>query len=53
MYADVCDHFVVDNADAGAAARIEALGVTCTATDTVMTDGAKAEKLARYVTGLR
>ena len=52
LYADVCDHFVVDHADAGQTAKIEALGVACTATDTVMADGAKAEKLARYVTGL-
>jgi LPPG:FO 2-phospho-L-lactate transferase len=53
MYADVCDHFVVDERDAGETARIEVLGVTCSATDTVMTDGTVAEKLARYVMGLR
>ncbi|MFN2586682.1 MAG: 2-phospho-L-lactate transferase [Actinomycetota bacterium] len=53
MYADVCDHFVVDERDADEIADVEALGPACSAADTVMNDGTAAEKLARYVLGLR
>jgi LPPG:FO 2-phospho-L-lactate transferase len=53
MYADFCDHFVLDELDASEVPAVEALGVACTAFDTVMTDGTKAEKLARYLLELR
>ncbi|HEV2755689.1 MAG TPA: 2-phospho-L-lactate transferase [Actinomycetota bacterium] len=53
LYADLCDHFVVDQRDAGEVEAVEALGMSCTAVDTVMTDGTASEKLARYVLGLR
>ncbi|MDQ3916500.1 MAG: 2-phospho-L-lactate transferase [Actinomycetota bacterium] len=53
IYADVCDHFVVDERDAAELEGVESLGLACSAVDTVMTDGTVAEKLARYVLGLR
>ncbi len=53
LYADVCDHFLVDTRDAGEAPVIEELGMACTAVDVVMRDGTMAEKLARFVLELR
>ncbi len=47
LYADFCDHFVVDHRDAGEIGAIESLGVACSAMDTLMLDGTIAEKLAR------
>jgi LPPG:FO 2-phospho-L-lactate transferase len=53
LYADFCDCFVVDERDAGEVATVEALGLTCRALDTVMTDGTASEKLARGLLALR
>lgn len=53
MYAGFCDHFVVDSRDAGEVRAIEALGMACSALDTMMTDGTKSEKLARDLLALR
>jgi LPPG:FO 2-phospho-L-lactate transferase len=51
-YADFCDHFVVDERDAAEIPAIGSLGIACTALDTLMVDGAVAEKLARDVLAL-
>jgi LPPG:FO 2-phospho-L-lactate transferase len=44
--------WVVDEADRSLAARIEASGLRVGVTDTIMTDDAKAEDLARFALGL-
>jgi LPPG:FO 2-phospho-L-lactate transferase len=44
--------WVVDDADIVLAARIEATGVRCGATDTIMVDDATAEALARFALSL-
>jgi LPPG:FO 2-phospho-L-lactate transferase len=44
--------WVIDEADRSLAARIEATGVRVGVTDTIMTDDAKAEALARSAIGL-
>jgi LPPG:FO 2-phospho-L-lactate transferase len=44
--------WVIDEADHGLAARIEATGLRVAVTDTIMTDDAKAEALARVALGL-
>jgi 2-phospho-L-lactate transferase/gluconeogenesis factor (CofD/UPF0052 family) len=44
--------WVFDEADRSLAARIEATGVRVGVTDTIMTDDAKAEALARSAIGL-
>ena len=44
--------WVVDDADRALIARIEATGVRAGATDSIMTDDAKAEALARFALGL-
>jgi LPPG:FO 2-phospho-L-lactate transferase len=46
-YAPWLGAWLVDHADAWATARIEALGVRCAATDTIMTDDDRAEAVAR------
>ena len=46
-YRDVIGGWVIDVADAALAANIEALGTRVLVTDTVMTDDAAAEDLAR------
>ena len=53
LYADFCDHFVVDQLDAGEVEAVESLGIACSALDTVMTDGTVSEKLARSLLALR
>ncbi len=53
LYADFCDHFVVDHRDAGEVEAIESLGIACSAMDTLMLDGTIAEKLARGLLELR
>lgn len=53
LYAPFVDHFVVDLLDAGEVAAVEALGVPCTALDTMMVDGTASEKLARELLTLR
>jgi LPPG:FO 2-phospho-L-lactate transferase len=53
LYADFCDHFVVDQRDVAGVPAIESLGLACTALDTVMVDGTVAEKLARNLLALR
>ncbi|HEX2058452.1 MAG TPA: 2-phospho-L-lactate transferase [Actinomycetota bacterium] len=53
LYADFCDHFVVDERDAGEVAVVKGLGMACTALDTVMVDGTVSEKLARSLLELR
>lgn len=53
LYAAFCDHFVVDLRDAGETEAIAALGMTCTARDTMMVDGTASEKLARDLLALR
>jgi len=44
--------WVIDDADAALAARIEATGVRCGVTDTIMVDDATAEALARFALSL-
>jgi hypothetical protein len=53
MYAGFCNHFVVDERDAAAVDAVRALGLACTALDTLMVDGAASEKLARNLLSLR
>ena len=53
LYADFCDHFVVDERDAAEVASIEALGPACSAMDTLMVDGTTSEKLAHGLLALR
>lgn len=53
MYADFCDHFVVDRADAAEVEAIGGLGLACTPLDTMMVDGTVSEKLARDLMALR
>ena len=49
LYADWCDAFVIDNADAGLAPEIEALGLAVVVSDTIMTDDAARARVAREV----
>jgi LPPG:FO 2-phospho-L-lactate transferase len=51
-YRGLLGAWVVDEADRGLAPRIEATGVRVGVTDTIMTDDAKAEALARFALGL-
>jgi LPPG:FO 2-phospho-L-lactate transferase len=53
LYAGFCDHFVVDERDAGEAGAIRSLGLECSALDTMMVDGTASEMLARNVLALR
>ncbi len=46
-YADLLSAWLVDDVDACVAPRIEALGLRTAATDTIMTDDARAEAVAR------
>jgi LPPG:FO 2-phospho-L-lactate transferase len=48
-YAGLIDTFVVDSVDAALAPDIERLGLTVLVTDTIMTDDASRERLAREV----
>lgn len=49
LYADLCDVFVLDTVDAGAAPAVEALGLQPLVTDTIMTDDASRARLAGEV----
>ena len=49
LYADVCGTFVVDTVDAPLAPHIEALGMRCIVTDTIMKSDAVARALAATV----
>ncbi|HEX2296527.1 MAG TPA: 2-phospho-L-lactate transferase [Actinomycetota bacterium] len=53
LYAGFCDHFVVDERDAAEVEPIRALGLECSALDTMMVDGTVSEKLARDLVALR
>ena len=53
LYADFCDHFVVDRLDAAEAGAIESAGTPCSVLETVMSDGTVSEKLARDLLALR
>ena len=53
LYAELCDHFVVDERDAAEVGAIESLGLACSAMDTLMVDGTVSEKLARNLLALR
>jgi LPPG:FO 2-phospho-L-lactate transferase len=49
LYAGLVDGFVVDTVDAALAPAVEALGMRALVTDTVMTDDASRERLAREI----
>jgi len=49
LYAGLIDGFVLDAVDAALAAAVEALGMASLVTDTIMTDDASRERLAREV----
>jgi len=51
-YEGLLGAWVVDDADRGLIPRIEATGVRAAATDSIMTDDAKAEALARFALGM-
>ena len=51
IYRDLATHFVLDSLDAAQEADIAALGLRTLVTDTVMTDHAGRERLARTVLG--
>jgi LPPG:FO 2-phospho-L-lactate transferase len=51
-YEGLLGGWVVDDADRGLIPRIEATGVRVVATDSIMTDDARAEALARVALGL-
>ena len=51
-YRGLLDAWVVDDADRALIPRIEATGLRVGATDSIMTDDAKAEALARFALGL-
>ena len=48
-YAELCEHFVIDNADAGEADQIRALGMEPHVTNTVMNSTEEKIALAKYV----
>jgi len=48
-YVGLCDHFIIDNADASESASIEALGMKAHVTNTIMNTTDDKETLARYV----
>jgi LPPG:FO 2-phospho-L-lactate transferase len=48
-YAEFCDLFVVDSADADEVAKVEALGVPAVALDTIMSDSEASARLAAEV----
>ena len=52
LYREVVDGFVIDARDADEQPDVEALGMACVATDTLMRDAAVAERLAREVLAL-
>jgi LPPG:FO 2-phospho-L-lactate transferase len=46
-YRELLSAWLLDDADAAAIAQVEALGIRCRATDTIMSDDDRAEKVAR------
>jgi LPPG:FO 2-phospho-L-lactate transferase len=52
VYDGLLGAWVVDDADSALIPRIESMGVRAGATDSIMTDDAKAEALARFALGL-
>jgi hypothetical protein len=52
VYDGLLGAWVVDDADRALIPRIESMGVRAGATDSIMTDDAKAEALARFALGL-
>ena len=52
LYRDFVDVFILDQVDAGQAAKVEALGIRVVVTDTIMTSMAKKKALARAAVGL-
>jgi LPPG:FO 2-phospho-L-lactate transferase len=50
-YADLIDVFVLDREDAALSAAVEDLGVRVHVTDSIMTDDASRERLARDILG--
>lgn len=51
IYADVAATLVIDDIDAGSTDAVEAAGIRCVVTDTIMTDVAAAARLALTVMG--
>jgi LPPG:FO 2-phospho-L-lactate transferase len=51
IYADLCDGFILDEADRGLAPAVEALGLDVLVTDTIMTDDASRAAVAGRVVG--
>jgi LPPG:FO 2-phospho-L-lactate transferase len=51
-YGDLLAAWVIDRADEGLAARVEALGIAVGVTDTIMANDLRAEALARYALSL-
>jgi LPPG:FO 2-phospho-L-lactate transferase len=51
-YRDLLAAWLVDDADAASVPAVEALGILCAATDTIMTDDDRAEAVARAALGL-
>lgn len=47
FYEDFCDVFVVDSRDPDEVAKVETLGIEPLVTDTIMSDGAASERLAK------
>jgi LPPG:FO 2-phospho-L-lactate transferase len=52
MYRDLLSAWVIDDADAPSRSRIESMGLRVAVTDTVMTDDAAAERVARTALSL-
>lgn len=48
QYADICDIFIIDNADAALTPEIEALGMTAVVTDAMMLNDADKIRLAQF-----
>ncbi|MGH2757007.1 MAG: 2-phospho-L-lactate transferase [Actinomycetota bacterium] len=47
LYADFCDVFVIDDRDSDEVRKVEALGIEAVLRDTIMSDHAASERLAR------
>ena len=52
IYRDLIDVMVIDEQDRGLAPRVEALGLDCAVTDTMMTSAGRKAALARFVASL-
>lgn len=52
LYADVCDVFVVDERDPDEAGKVAELEIEPLLADTIMSDGAASERLAKVVLGV-